>query len=150
LFFDFECLLTTPRPFGFKDTSFNAAGGEAGIRKLVDDFYDIMSDSPQTSGILAMHSTDLDVTRDKLARFLCGWLGGPRLFREKYGTISITGVHGHLEIGAQERDAWLGCMQQAIARQDYTEDFSVYLLGQLGVPAERIKVFCEKQAATSV
>ena len=137
--------MTSSPPFGFKDTSFNAAGGVEGIRKLVDDFYDIMNASPQTTVIRAMHTTDLDVTRDKLARFLCGWLGGPRLFREKYGAISITGVHGHLDIRKQERDAWLGCMEQAIAKQDYTEAFSVYLLEQLGVPAERIRVFCEKQ-----
>ena len=136
--------MTSSHAFGFKDTSFKAAGGVEGIRKLVDDFYDIMDASPQTRVIRGMHTTDLDVTRDKLARFLSGWLGGPRLYREKYGAISITGVHGHLDIGEQERDAWLGCMEQAIAKQDYSEDFSVYLLEQLGVPAERIRVFCEK------
>ena len=144
MFFDFERPLTSSHPFGYKDTSFQAAGGVDGIRQLVDDFYDIMSESSETKGILAMHATDLDITRDKLARFLSGWLGGPRLFREKYGAISITGVHGHLDIGETERDAWLACMQQAIARQGYSAEFSIYLLEQLGVPAERIRVFCEK------
>ena len=135
----------TPR-FGHKDTSFKAAGGIDGIRHLVDDFYDIMNERPQAADIRAMHAEDLDVARDKLTRFLCGWLGGPKLFREKYGTFSMTGVHAHLNIGESERDAWLGCMEQAISRQAYSDEFSVYLLEQLGVPAERVRVVCERRA----
>jgi hemoglobin len=131
--------------FGFQDTSFKAAGGVDGIRKLVDAFYDIMNELPQAQVIRTMHTADLAVTRDKLARFLCGWLGGPRLFREKYGTISLTGVHSHLAIGEAERDAWLECMRLAIAEQDYSTEFSSYLLEQLGVPAERVREICDRQ-----
>ena len=140
---------STPR-FGFKDTSFDAAGGVDGIYRLVDDFYEIMSELPQASGIRAMHADDLSTTRDKLARFLCGWLGGPRLYRDKYGTFSMTGVHSHLVIGESERDAWLSCMEQAISRQDYSAQFATYLLEQLGVPAERIRVSNEQQATNEL
>jgi hemoglobin len=104
-----------------------------------------MNGLPQAKIIRGMHADDLAVTRDKLARFLCGWLGGPRLFREKYGTISLTGVHSHLAIGEAERDAWLECMRLAIAEQDYSADFSRYLLEQLAVPAQRVRVICERQ-----
>jgi len=141
-------MTTSPR-FGFKDTSFKAAGGVEGIVKLVDAFYDIMNELPQAQIIRALHADSLDVTRDKLARFLSGWLGGPRLFREKYGTISLTGVHSHLSIGENERDAWLECMRLAIAEQDYSPDFSSYLLEQLAVPAERVRVICERQNSRS-
>jgi hemoglobin len=135
---------TSPR-FGFQDTSFQAAGGVDGIVKLVNAFYDNVNELPQAKVIRSMHADDLAVTRDKLARFLSGWLGGPRLFREKYGTISLTGVHSHLAIGEKERDAWLECMRLAIAEQDYSPDFSRYLLEQLAVPAERVRVICERQ-----
>ena len=37
-----------------------------------------------------------------------------------------------------ERDAWLLCMQRAIAEQDYAPEFAAYLLQQLRVPAERV------------
>lgn len=139
---------SSPR-FGFQDTSFKAAGGVDGIARLVNAFYDIMNELPQAKVIRAMHTNDLGVTRDKLARFLCGWLGGPRLFRETYGTISLTGVHAHLGIGEVERDAWLECMRLAIAEQDYSPDFSRYLLEQLAVPAERVRVICERQITGS-
>lgn len=123
--------------YGVEDASYQAAGREAGIRKLVDDFYDVMERLPEAVKIRNMHPTDLTVSRDKLARFLCGWLGGPKLFAEKYGSIRIPQVHSHLEIGYRERDAWLLCMQEALKMQPYAAEFKKYLMDQLYIPAER-------------
>jgi hemoglobin len=125
------------RPYGDGDSSFQAAGGEEGIRKLADAFYDVMATLPQAKIIHDMHGDNIDELRDKLARFLCGWLGGPKLFREKYGPIQIPKAHGHLAIGTAERDAWLKCMEQALAQQSYDEDFKVYMLKELFRPADR-------------
>ena len=127
-----------PSPqYGDGDTSFQAAGGEEGIRQLIDDFYDIMDTLPEARGIRDMHPQDLTVSRDKLARFLCGWLGGPKLYWEKYGRIQIPRAHNHLRIGIHERDTWLLCMWKALGAQPYEEDFKRYLIEQLFVPAER-------------
>ncbi len=124
--------------YGIEDASFRAAGGQEGIGRLVDDFYRIMSELPEASRIRRMHSKDLTVSRDKLTRFLCGWLGGPKLFSAKYGPIKIPAAHVHLDIGEPEHDAWLTCMQQAIALQPFEPSFATYLLEQLRVPAGRI------------
>ncbi len=124
--------------YGTLDASFKAAGGEQGIRQLVDDFYDYMQALPESQHILHMHPQDLEVSRDKLHRFLCGWLGGPKRYHEKYGAISIPRSHAHLTIGSSERDAWLLCMEKAIAKQNYANDFKVYLLQQLRFPAHRV------------
>lgn len=124
--------------YGHEDTSFKAAGGVEGIQKLVEDFYRIMDDLPQATIIRKMHPDDLEISVDKLARFLCGWLGGPMLYNERYGSISIPAAHAHLVISEHERDSWLYCMQQAISMQSYAPDFADYLLVQLRVPAERI------------
>ncbi|MEQ8661427.1 MAG: group II truncated hemoglobin [Gammaproteobacteria bacterium] len=133
--------------YGDGDTSFQAAGGEAGLRRLVDDFYDIMASRPAAATIRAMHPDDLDVSRDKLARFLCGWLGGPHRYNEKYGRITIPGAHTHLDIGAAERDAWMGCMREAIDRQPWEPAFKDYLARALAVPAERVRLVCERVRA---
>lgn len=125
--------------FGDGDTSFRAAGGEAGIRTLVDAFYDEMETAEYAQTIRRMHSDDLTTARDKLARFLCGWLGGENRYRKKYGSISIPDVHAHLDIGLAERDAWLRCMLSAIERQPYEERFKRYLFAQLSIPAERVR-----------
>ncbi len=124
-------------PYGVGDASYQAAGGEAGIKRLVDDFYDAMECLPEAAKIRNMHPADLTVSRDKLTRFLCGWLGGPKLFAEKYGPINIPQAHVHLEIGPSERDAWLLCMQEALKKQPYATNFKEYLMAQLYVPAER-------------
>ncbi len=131
--------------YGSGDASFQAAGGTEGVRALVDAFYDVMEARPDARRIRKMHPRDLAVSRDKLARFLCGWLGGPKLFRERYGSISIPGVHAHLPIGAADRDAWLDCMREAVAAAPYEDAFKRYLLEQLGIPAERIRQACEAE-----
>jgi hemoglobin len=123
--------------YGQHDSSFQAAGGFEGIKQLVDAFYDAMENLPLARTVREMHSSDLDESRDKLSRFLTGWLGGPKLFSEKYGPIRIPVAHRHLEIGPAERDAWLACMQIAVDAQPYAQDFRDYLMAQLYVPAER-------------
>jgi hemoglobin len=134
----------SPPLYGFSDTSFQAAGGLAGIRKLVDDFYRMMDELPEAQIIRAMHKADLTESRDKLTLFLGGWMGGPKLYHEKYGSINIPRDHAHLEVGTQERDAWLLCMEHALELQDYSAEFKHYLLQQLRIPAERIFAVSKK------
>ena len=129
--------------WGTLDASFREAGGIPGIEKLVNDFYDQMETLPEARIIRAMHPHDLTESRDKLARFLCGWMGGPRRYAERYGAINIPGAHQHLAIGDAERDAWLLCMENAIAMQSYEPGFASYLLKQLRIPAERVRQVCE-------
>lgn len=106
---------------------------------MVDDFYGFMQTLPEAKHILEMHDEDLTVSKDKLARFLSAWTGGPRLYKEKYGAISIPSAHSHLAIGSSERDAWLLCMEKALALQPYEADFKRYLITQLALPASRCK-----------
>lgn len=124
--------------YGEGDTSYRAAGEQAGIARLVDAFYRIMDAEPFARGIRRMHPRDLSVARDKLTRFLCGWLNGPSLYCEKYGPIRIPSAHAHLRIVPKDRDAWLRCMELAIAEQGYADDFAAYLLRELRFPADRV------------
>lgn len=126
-------------PYGENDNSYQAAGQLAGLTALVDSFYEQMSLLPEAAKIRAMHPKDLSGSRRKLTYFLSGWLGGPKLYNEHYGSIHIPMYHKPFPIGQAESDAWLLSMQHAIAAQPYTEDFKDYLLTQLRVPAERIR-----------
>lgn len=124
--------------FGSEDASYQAAGGIEGLRRLVDDFYRIMDEDTQAQAIRRMHPPSLAPSRDKLACFLSGWLGGPRLFSERYGAISIPSFHAQWPIDEEHARQWLACMAKAIALQDYSAAFADYLLTQLRVPAQRI------------
>jgi hemoglobin len=135
--------------YGIADASFQAAGGERGIRKLVDEFFDRMGSDARFATIYEMHPDDKETSRDKLARFLCGWLGGPKLFREKYGGISIPRAHEHLEIATPERDQWLTCMAETVAQQPFDPAFQQYLMEQLFVPAEGVRRRILEQSKTS-
>ncbi len=129
-------MITEKRKYGDGDASYQAAGGYEGLTRLCERFYFHMSDLPDAKTIRAMHKPDLTESTEKLARFLSGWLGGPALYREKYGPIAIPAAHGHLAIGIAERDAWLLCMEKALDDQSYEQDFKEYLLAQLYRPAE--------------
>ncbi len=136
--------LPQPPPYGHKDATFQAAGGETGIRALVDSFYDLMSSKPEYQKIYNWHP-DADSARDKLARFLCGWTGGPRRYHEKYGSINIPKVHAHLAISSVEKQMWIDCMEEALAAQPYDDQLKQYLLVQLAVPAEHVRKACKSQ-----
>jgi len=124
--------------FGTADASYQAAGGLDGLRRLVDDFYRIMDQDPAALPLRRMHGDDLSLSRDKLTCFLSGWLGGPRLFAERYGPIALPAFHAQWPMTEEHAQMWLDCMAQAIARQDYAPAFAEYLLTQLRVPAARI------------
>ena len=86
------------------------------LRRDRDDFYDLRDGEEFAATIRGMHPVDLTESRDQLARFLSGWLGGPKRYREKYGSIAIPAAHSHLAIDDPERLAWLECMRLAIER----------------------------------
>lgn len=130
--------------FGHLDTSYRAAGEEAGLRSLCEDFYHFMETLPEAEKIREMHKQDLSVMIDKLTLFLCGWLGGPRKYAEKYGPIHIPLAHQHFIINEPERDAWLLCMYKAIDKQPYSEEFKKYLKSAIAVPAERVRLTAKK------
>ena len=136
--------------FGVGDASFQAAGGESGIRALVGDFYDIMATDERFKTIISMHPTNRELSIEKLTLFLCGWLGGPRLFKPKYGSISIPLVHDHLPITQAEHDQWLQCMYAAIGRQTYSLEFGEYLIRQLAVPAASVLRRTQEKHATQL
>jgi hemoglobin len=96
-------------------TPFQRLGGEPGVRALVDRFYDLMDLEPGFAGIRALHPATLDGSRDKLHWFLCGWLGGPNLYIERFGHPRLRARHLPYAIGIAERDQWLACMSQAMA-----------------------------------
>ena len=99
-------------------TAFDALGGESAVRALVDRFYDLMELEADYAGIRALHPPELDTSRDKLFWFLCGWLGGPSHYIERFGHPRLRARHLPFSIGISERDQWLACMAQAMRELD--------------------------------
>lgn len=95
-------------------TPYEALGGEAGLRTLVERFYALMDAEPEYFGIRKLHPADLGGSTDKLFMFLSGWLGGPSLYIERYGHPMLRARHLPFAIGDAERDQWMACMRQAM------------------------------------
>jgi hemoglobin len=98
-------------------TVFAALGGEAGIRALVDRFYELMDGRSDAATIRALHPASLEGSRDKLFWFLCGWSGGPDHYISRFGHPRLRARHLPFSIGEPERDQWLACMGQALTEQ---------------------------------
>lgn len=129
--------------YGSGDGTYQALGGLEGIKKLVSTFYQVMSDEKPFRRIRNMHPADLTLAQEKLIAFLSGWSGGPKLYAEKYGAISLPVAHKHLPINEADKNAWLDCMAQALQQLGYDASLSDYLLSKFAIPAESIRLMCQ-------
>ncbi|GAB3630607.1 cyanoglobin [Pandoraea terrae] len=104
----------TPDDADTQPTAFALLGGESGVRELVDRFYDLMDLEPEFAGIRSLHPETLAGSRDKFHWFLCGWLGGPNHYIERFGHPRLRARHLPFPIATSERDQWLRCMAWAM------------------------------------
>jgi hemoglobin len=108
-------------------TPFERLGGEPPVRALVDRFYDLMDLEPHYAGLRALHPSVLDGSRDKLFWFLCGWLGGPQHYTDRFGHPMLRARHLPFRIGIAERDQWMACMMQAMQEQGVDDTLAARL-----------------------
>ena len=98
-------------------TPYEQMGGEPAVRALVDRFYDLMDSLPEAWEVRKLHPENLQTSREKLFKFLSGWLGGPPLYIEEYGHPMLRRRHLHFPIDTRARDEWMLCMNQALDEQ---------------------------------
>jgi hemoglobin len=110
------------------ETPFAWIGGEERVRALTERFYDLMDLEPGYAALRAAHGSDLDNARQRLFWFLCGWLGGPQHYTDKFGHPRLRARHMPFAIGITERDQWLACMDQAMQETGVDEALRTRLL----------------------
>ena len=89
-------------------------GGAEKVHALIQRFYQHMDELPESYGIRKLHPEDLQVTKDKLFKFLSGWMGGPQLYVKEFGQPKLRHRHLPFQISESERDQWLLCMNLAL------------------------------------
>ncbi len=94
-------------------TPYARIGGEEGVRRLVQRFYQLMDELPEAAACRAIHPPSLAAAEQKLFEYLTGWLGGPPLFVEKHGPPMLRRRHLHAPIDTPEITGWLACFNRA-------------------------------------
>jgi hemoglobin len=120
-------------------THYEQLGGDDGIRRLVDRFYDLMDSAPEAATIRKLHAASLTVSRDRLYMFLVGWTGGPPVYVERFGHPRLRMRHFPFSIGARERDEWLWCMDHALDEHPIPDDLRTQLKTRLHALAEHMR-----------
>ncbi|MEX2570022.1 MAG: group II truncated hemoglobin [Gemmatimonadota bacterium] len=120
-------------------TPYDLIGGEAGVRRLVGRFYDLMDSAPEAATIRALHAKSLKSSREKLFLFLTGWLGGPQAYVERFGHPRLRMRHFPFAIGERERDEWLWCMDRAVADDEIPKELQAFLRSRLHGLADHMR-----------
>jgi hemoglobin len=112
------------------DTPYTWLGGSAPVLRIVERFYDAMSELEPA--LAKLHRCDDDGkvgrdSRDRFGAFLIGWLGGPDHYVQANGHPRLRMRHGRVAVDVAMRDAWLRCMQVALDAEGVTGDARRYL-----------------------
>lgn len=95
-------------------TPYELIGGEAGTRRLANNFYDVMQSALEARELLAIHPQPMDSIRKRFYEYLSGWLGGPPLFESQYGHPRLRARHLPFKVTPDMRDQWMFCMNKAL------------------------------------
>jgi hemoglobin len=98
-------------------TPYEALGGAPAIRQLVNRFYELMDELPETYAVRQLHPESLAGSADSLFDFLSGWFGGPSLYIAKKGHPRLRMRHAPYAVSPTMRDEWMLCMKMALTEQ---------------------------------
>lgn len=117
------------------------SGGDAGVRRLVETFYNIVEDDTDGAPLVAMHNRGHGLVHAREAQFafLTDFLGGPQLYFEAHRHANVKRMHAHLKIGTLERDAWLKCMNKALTAIGSSQELHDLLMNHFTRVAETLR-----------
>ncbi|WP_253944834.1 globin [Paenibacillus sp. NEAU-GSW1] len=109
-------------------TIYEALGGKAGIRNLVEAFYPKVVADPLLGPLFP---EDIEPVMDKQELFLTQFFGGEPLYTEQYGHPRMRARHMHIPITNDHAAAWLRCMEQALAENVPDVELRQFVLERL-------------------
>ena len=96
-------------------TPYERLGGEAGVRKLVHRFYELMDELPEAYQVRKLHPDSLAGSEQNLFEYLSGWFGGPTMYTDKKGHPRMRQRHAPYAVTLEAKDEWMLCMKQSLA-----------------------------------
>lgn len=97
---------------------YDEVGGAATFEALVSRFYQLVREDEILQPLYPQD--DFEGAEQRLRMFLEQYWGGPRTYSDQRGHPRLRMRHAPFRIGPLERDAWLRCMQTAVASIEAT------------------------------
>lgn len=94
---------------------------EAGIRKMVSDHYDLLSQS-EVKDLFPRIEEALDKAKQRSSDFFIQICGGHPYFNENRGKPMLARRHATFAITPQARIVWLKCYQQVLSKLELSDD----------------------------
>lgn len=94
---------------------------ESGIRKMVSDHYDLLSQS-EIKYLFPRIEEALDKAKQRSSDFFVQICGGHPYYQEHRGKPMLARRHATFAINPQARVVWLSCYQQVLAKINLPED----------------------------
>jgi hemoglobin len=128
-------------PLSPENPPYQALGGEAAVRALVERFYDAMDEhEPELARLHPLEDGKVSrASRDRFALFLIGWLGGPQEYVRLHGHPRLRMRHGHVPVTQAMRDAWMRAMRVALAEPSVSPELRAYLDEKLDALADFLR-----------
>ena len=121
-----------PEPGSFYD----AVGGAATFRTLVDRFYAGVATDPVLRPLYP--DGDLDAAADRLRMFLEQYWGGPTTYSQRRGHPRLRMRHAPFAVTPTARDHWLDRMSDALAGVELRDDLRRQLWAYLTMAADSL------------
>lgn len=112
-----------------QDTFYEKVGGQKIFSQLISHFYALVAVDPILRPMYP--DSDLKAAALRLQMFLEQYWGGPTTYSEQRGHPRLRMRHAPFHISRVEHDAWINCMQQAVADLKIDQDLKDQLWSYL-------------------
>lgn len=106
--------------------------GESGIRKLVDDHYNLLKNSDY-SPLFPQEEEEFEAAKLRSSDFFIQILGGPEYFNQNRGQPKLIYRHSNFKITKKARIVWLECYQQLLPKLNLSEELILSYWNYLNV-----------------
>lgn len=107
-------------------------GESAGLRRIIETFYGNVVREPL---LAPLFPEDIEPVIERQHQFLTQFFGGPPLYSEQHGHPMMRARHMRFPVTNERADAWLTCMDAALAENGVEDELREFVVARLKGPA---------------
>ncbi|EJW15024.1 globin [Paenibacillus alvei] len=116
----------------YSQSIYEAIGGEATVRKMVEAFYPRVQAHPL---LAPLFPEDIEPVMERQFMFLTQFFGGPPIYSDQFGHPMMRARHLPFPVTRERADAWLGCMREALHEINMEPGLATMVIDRLSGPA---------------